>query len=104
MYASLLFSVATFVGGTDPQPPPPPIPVVAPVPPTIPVQATPETPIHDGRPQAPDGQTVEDATVIPDDGFGFPVETGGSEIARLGRPYDVSDLAELCIPKPWLCS
>lgn len=99
MYASLLLTVATFAGGEAPPPPPPaPVEIVAPV------QATPEVPIHDGRPQAPEGQTALDATIIPDDGWGFPVETGPAEIRSLKRPYDVADLAELCVPKPWLCS
>ncbi len=70
---------------------------------TVPIQATPAVPVHDGRPQAAAGQTVDDATVIPDDGFGYPVETGHSEIARLGDVYDTSDLAEVCEAKPWLC-
>lgn len=97
MYASLLFTVATFVGGTNPQPPPPPAATI-----TV-EQATPEQPIHDGRPQEPAGQTVADAQVIPDDGFGFPVETGRSEIRRLGGTRDLTDLAEICGVKPWLC-
>lgn len=67
------------------------------------VQATPTVPIHDGRPQAAEGQTVDDAVIIADDGFGFPVETGAAEVRRLGDPYDTSDLAELCVVKPWLC-
>jgi hypothetical protein len=96
MYASLLFTVATFVGGTNPQPPPPPIATVA-------VQATPDVPIHDGRPQEAEGQTAADAVIIPDDGYGFPVETGPAEIGRLGGPRDLSDLTEICGVKPWLC-
>lgn len=97
----LLFTVATFVGGEPVPPPPPPPPVVVVV---APVQATPAVPLHDGRPQEPAGQTAVDATVIPDDGFGFPVETGPAEIGRLGGRYDVSGLVgDICVPKPWLC-
>jgi len=71
---------------------------------TRPIMATPTQPLQDDQPLAPEGQTVEDATVIADDGFGFPVETGHSEVSRLGETYDVSDLAEFCAEaKPWLC-
>jgi hypothetical protein len=108
MYASLVFSVATFVGGSNPQPPPPPPPVAVEAPvyghiDAEPIQATPAVPIHDGRPLELGGQTAADATVIPDDGYGFPVETGPAEIARFGQPRDLSNLAELCGIKPWMC-
>lgn len=109
MYAPLLISLASFVGG-EPIPPPPPPPAVVVLAPAavaerVEIQATPEIPIHDGQPQAPEGQTALDATIIPDDGYGFPVETGPAEIRRLtrpSRPLSAGDL-ELCGVKPWLC-
>jgi len=93
MMIGLLFAAATFAGGEPPPPPPPPVAI----------QAAPTAPIHDGRPQEAEGETAADATVVADDGYGFPVETGPAEIRRFGRPRDLTGLEEICTVKPWLC-
>jgi hypothetical protein len=71
--------------------------------PIAPVPATPTKPLHDARPQEAPGETAADTVTIADDGFGNPVSTGAAEVRRLGQPYDTSDLADVCVAKPWLC-